>query len=121
MRLSDYKGEKALDVLANMLEPATEILADSEVANSVGRGEAPVKAVKIAIKRHKRAVIELLAALNDIPADEYAEQVSLLTLPKQLLELMNDKDVQSLFSSQGQMTENKSSGSATENIEANET
>ena len=120
MRLSDYRGEKALDVLAAMLEPATEILADSEVANGVKRGDIPVKIVKVAIQRHKRAVIELLAALNDMPPDEYAEQVSLLTLPKQLLELMNDKDVQSLFTSQGQMTGKQSSGSATEITGENE-
>jgi hypothetical protein len=118
MKLSDYKGEKALDVLANMLEPATEILADNEVANGIKRGDIPVKIVKVAIQRHKRAVIELLAALNDMPPDEYAEQVSLLTLPKQLLELMNDEDVQSLFSSRGQMTEAQFSGSAMESTGA---
>ena len=33
MKLSDYEGEQALDVLADLIEPAMEIMADKEMAD----------------------------------------------------------------------------------------
>ena len=122
MRLSDFKGEAALDVLADIIEPLANILADKEIQALSKKENTPVIAmVKPAIKNHKKDLIEILARLDEKPVDEYEKTMSLLTLPKQVLELLNDPEVQSLFQSQGQITQNSfaDSTSAMESTEAN--
>ena len=121
MRLSDYKGEEALDVLADIIEPLSNIITDDDIQRMAKEKDTPVLAmVKPAIKNHKKDLIEILARLENQPVDVYAAKMTLLTLPKQVLELLNDPEVQSLFQSQGksEITSLASSSSATENTEA---
>ena len=119
MKLSDYKGEQAIDVLVELMEPATAIMADKEIARLVQSKVPVIKIVKAAIKNHKKEVIEILAVLDGEDPEKYAEKVTLFTLPVKLLEVLNDPMMQSLFTSQGQMTEVLST-SAMENTEASE-
>ena len=111
MRLSDFKGEAALDALADLIEPVADVAGDSKVADLI-RSKQYVKAVKVAIKGHKRSVIEILAVLDG--ADPATYQPSLTTLPAKLLEILNDPEFVDLFSSQGQTEEQTYSGSAME-------
>lgn len=97
MRLSEVKGERALDVLADIIEPISEIIADKEVAKTLRSGKKS-KAVSLAIKNHKKAVIEVLAALDGKSVNEY--ECNLLSLPKQVLDIVNDPAVIELFTSQ---------------------
>lgn len=115
MRLSEIKGEKALDVLVDLLDPATEIFGDSELAELM-RKKDRVGAVKVAIGKHKKSVITMLALLNDEDPNTY--EPSLLALPKLLLEIFNDPELINLFPPQVQNMEKTSSGPATENTEA---
>lgn len=115
MKLSEIKGEKALDVLADLIEPASEIMTDKMVVATAKSGQK-MRAIKLAIKNHKKAVIEILAAL-DGAEDVDSYEVNVLTLPVKFVEIFNDPDVMSLFTLQGQKTEKTSSGSATENTE----
>lgn len=117
MKLSDYKGEQALDLLADLIEPATAIMADKEIARAIKAKLPTIKIVKAAIKNHKQEVIEILATLDGEDAKEYAEKVTLFTLPVKLLEIFNDPDLMSLFTSQGQKTDETYSGSAAESTE----
>jgi hypothetical protein len=98
MKLSDIKGERALDVLADMIEPVSEILGDKEIAGILQAGKAPAKAIKLALKNHKRAVLDMMAAIDGEDPKTY--QPSIFVLPKRLLDLLNDPEVQRLFSSQ---------------------
>lgn len=104
MKLSEYRGDDALEVLAELLEPAVEILADADIAAAwrdknpnKTRGQKQLKAVSIAIKKHKEAVIAILAALDHETPDEYREKINVVTLPKKLLEVLNDKDLRTFF------------------------
>jgi hypothetical protein len=63
-------------------------------------------------------VIEILAILDGADPKDYAEKVTLFTLPAKLLEIINDPDLMSLFTLQGQNKDETNSGSALENIEA---
>lgn len=123
MRLSDYKGEEALDVLADIIEPLTAIFADEEFRDLTKQKNTPVvKFVKPMIKNHKKELIEVLARLENKPVEEYKQGLTLMTLPLQVLEFINDPEIQNLFHSQSQ-TEQKpsaSTGSAPENTEAKE-
>jgi hypothetical protein len=56
MKLSDYKDEAALDLLAELIEPAAEIMGDQEVIEAA-KIENMARVASVAIKRHKRAVL----------------------------------------------------------------
>ena len=74
MKLSDYKGEEALDVLADIIEPVTFILADADIQKmraeeqkkreAAERNKTPYRSapmisyVKPAIKNHKKEIIQ---------------------------------------------------------------
>lgn len=124
MKLSEYRGDDALEVLAELIEPTVEILADADIAAAwrdrnpnKTRGQKQLKAVSIALKKHKEAVIAILAALDHETQDEYREKINVVTLPKKLLEVLNDKDLRAFFTSQEQ-TRGVPSGSASASTEA---
>lgn len=98
MKLSEIKGERALDVLADLIDPVAEIFGDKEIMTALQSGKAPAKAIKLALKNHKRAVLDMMAAIDGEDPETY--QPSLFVLPKRLLDLLNDPEVQQLFSSQ---------------------
>ncbi len=116
MKLSEFKGEQAIEVLADLIDPVAAIMSDEEV-KTMARAKIPkIKIVKVLLKNHKKEVIEILAILDGADPEGYAEKVSLVTLPVKLLEIMNDPDLESLFTLQGQNKEETTSSSATESI-----
>lgn len=117
MKLSEIKGEKALDVLADLIEPTANIMADGEVAKLYNSEQPKLNLVKHILKNNKKEVIEILAILEDENPKEYAKKITVTTLPMKLLELINDQDLIAVFQSQGQTAEQTSSGSVTENTE----
>jgi len=97
MKLSEIRGEAALDLLADIIEPAAEIMSDPEIkelAEAKNKG-AIVKAI---IKKHKKSIMVILAALDGVPVDEY--QMNVFTLPMKLLEILNDPELVDFFTSQ---------------------
>ena len=116
MQLSDYKGEEALEILADLIEPAAEIFGDKEFARRYRTNR--LEAAKYALKNKGKAVITVLAVLDKENPETY--QPGLLTIPVRLLEVLNDPDLVSLFTSQAQNAEKTSSGPAMENTEATE-
>ena len=50
MNLSDYKGEDAIDMLADLFEPAAYIMADKEVAEIARSGKPTIKLIKPMLK-----------------------------------------------------------------------
>lgn len=92
-KLSEIKGEEALDVLAEILVPITAIVNDEEVRNGFDTNVA--MCVSIALKKHKAEVIDILAAIDGKPKEEL--DIDLLTLPAVVTEILSDPAVQSLF------------------------
>ena len=115
MKLSDYKGEEALDLIVELLDPITKIMSDKQIADAYQK-VSKLEAIKIAIKNHKTEVIEILAILDGEDPKEY--EVNIFTLPVKILQILNDPELIKLFGSQGQTGGAKSSGSVLENIEA---
>ncbi len=109
MRLADVKDEQALDILAEIIEPATAICQNQKLVEAVRKNENRVKIATIAIKENKKEVMQILAALNGVPFEEY--HCNPISVSKHLAEII------SLFFSQAQMAEQTSSTSASENIE----
>ena len=94
-KLSEIKGEEALDVLAEIIEPAAEIFTDEAVKKALTEGKNKLEAVKVVLKNHKKAVIAVMAALEGVAVKEY--QPPLLALPTMLMEVLNDPELQKLF------------------------
>lgn len=118
MKLSEYKNMEALELLAEIIGPITEIMGDKEVAKCLKKKGKIATAVSIAIKNHKEAVFKLLASLDGKSVEEY--ECNVFTLPQKLLEILNDKELASFFGLQGQTDITALSGSATENTQEKE-
>ena len=93
-KLSEIKGEEALDVLAEIIEPAAQIFTDENVKEALKSGSR-IKAAKIILKDHKKAILTLMAALEETPVEEY--KPTLLALPALIIEILNDPELNSLF------------------------
>ena len=115
MKITDFENEKALDALADLLDPLSVILTDKAIKELYQSEPSKLKLVKALLKTHKTEIIQILAILDDTPVEQY--KVNILTLPAKLLEILNDPTIQDLFTSQGQKNTETSSGSAMGNIE----
>lgn len=117
MKITDYKNEDAIDLLADIIEPASKIFADAELKKaSAKKGVKMADLAKIALKNNKSAIIEILARLDGKTVEEY--ECTPVSVLMSVLEILNDKELLSFFQSQGQMMAQNSSGSATENTKA---
>ena len=107
-KLSDYHGEDAIEVLADIIEPFALIMADSDIqklakdAQEKKGSVQPIQYIKVALKKHKHEVLEILARINDMPVDEYEKTVNVVTLPMEVLAIVNDEAIKSLFTSHRQ-------------------
>ena len=113
MKLSEYQGEAALDILADLIEPAGVIMSDKQIGDIFQ--ENRFKAIGLAIKNHKKAVMQIMATMDGVPVDEY--KCNVFSLPVKIMELLNDPEMIRLFQYQSQTGDANSSGSASENTE----
>lgn len=97
MKLSDYKNEDAVEVIADIIEPLSVIFTDEEIKNEKNK----MKAIAKALKKYKKEVIQILARIDGVSVNEY--ECNALTLPIKVLEVMNDKEVQDFLESLGAM------------------
>ena len=112
-KLSDFQGEEALDLLADLIEPASEIMADPKMRELIeGKNKGAI--VKALIKNHKKQIIEILAIIDGVPVEEY--KVNVFTIPLKLLDILNDKELVDFFTSQEQMEEQTASIGSLETI-----
>lgn len=114
MKLSEFRDDAALDLIADIIEPATEILADPAIKEAFSRSK--MAAIKVAIKSHKNAIREIVARLDGKNPEEY--HFTALSLPVKLLTLLNDPELQQLFTLSGQTEGENACSSASENTEA---
>lgn len=113
-RLSEYKDEEALDLLADILSPTVEIMQDESVQKFFNKGDEKMTVadvVTLVIKTHKKAVMQIMAALEGVPSEEY--HCNIFTLPAQLMQVVNDPDLRAFFALQSQTDSASTSGSAT--------
>lgn len=117
MKLSEIKGEKALDMWVDLIDPISAIIGDEEVEKAYKSGQK-LQAVKIAIKSHKKEVTTILAIIDGEDPETY--EPSAIAIPVKLAEIFNDPAISDLFISQEQTMDETLFGPATESTEANE-
>jgi hypothetical protein len=103
MKLSEIKGKKALETLADLMEPIAKILENGEIKKSVENNETAIKIAQRLLKGWPDEIITILALLDGEKPETY--EVNLLALPVKVLELINDPEIQTLFFSQDQTEE----------------
>ena len=129
MKLSDVKGDRVFDVIADLIEPIANIASDKEATEMFKKKKVPegmeakaflmqrlTKALPQLLKGHKQDVIAILSIIKGCSPEEYAEQMTFFTLVRDCTDLLNDKDFTKLFISA--QTEEPSSASAPMTSEA---
>lgn len=119
MKLEMMKGEDAIDKLADILVPLTNIINDTEIRKQFNtENRKVIELVQYILKNHKKDIVEVMAVLDGTTPDKY--KCNVLTLPKELIELLNDKEVNELFTSYVASMVPTAFGSATENTQETE-
>lgn len=126
LKLTDIKGERSFDVLADLVNPVANIAADPDAAELFGRRALPEgmtvkeyvlhrlrKAMPVLLKKHKKDVIKILSLLSDMSEKEYKEQITFEGVLTDMSDLMTDPIFNAFFTTQQSMDE--SFGSASEN------
>ena len=95
-KLSDYKGEEAIDLWINLLEPITKITSDENVAR-VFRSKKPiVERAKTILDSHKSEACEILLAIDPTPIDALNLIIRLVDL---LIEIESHEELKHFFTS----------------------
>ena len=126
MRLSDIKGDRVFDVIADIIDPIANIASDETASALFKREKLPEgmtakafllerarKAVPALLKWHKSDIITVLATIEGISADDYRASLTLAKLMQDTAELLTDEAFGEHFISAQSGT---SSVSAQENI-----
>ena len=110
MKLLEVRGEEALSLLGDIFDPIVVLAQDPEILHCIETGQK-VKAIKYALKKHPKTILELMALCEGVPVEDY--KPAIYELPSKLLEIVNHPEVAKLFTTQAQ-TAAPSIGSATE-------
>ena len=94
MKLSEIKGDDAIDIVAEMIDPVTEILADEEIVSAYRSGKPDLLLIKMVLKNHKKAIKTILALLNGENPETY--EPNILVLPFMIKDLISDEEFMSL-------------------------
>lgn len=112
------QNEEAVELLADIVEPAIEIFTDPEIANAMQK-DSSIVLIKKALKRHSKEVVDIMAALDGI--DRKKAKYTIPVIIKKLMELVNDKELLGFFTELAQQDSEIISGSATANTTADVT
>lgn len=126
LKLSEIKGERCIDVLADLVDPVANIAADKEAANLFGARDLPEgmttreyvvhrlrNAIPALLRSHKADLVKIFSTLSNMTEAEYLEQLTLEGIILDVSGLMTDALFNAFFTS-AQSTE-ESFGSASEN------
>ncbi|MBR4266488.1 MAG: hypothetical protein IKQ46_10590 [Bacteroidales bacterium] len=117
MKLSEIKGDRSIEVIADILEQVAIIAADPEAmkfftekpkVDKNGNMLEPMEkwvAKRIGeklpylLKTHKKALYTIFATLEGVPVDKYIESVTIAKIIKSLVDLFTDESIAPLFTS----------------------
>ena len=116
MKLSDYKDEKGVEVVAKLMIPICKIVANPE--NAKARGKAPLEFASTMFQNSPSEVKEMLAILADVDPAEY--HCNGATVLKGLFDMLADPELMQLFGLQSKKTGQTCSGSQSETTVAPE-
>lgn len=112
MRLSEIRGERVFDVIADIIEPACNIASDKEAAALFDRSEKKPdgmsttefvmgkvkRSVPVLMRSHKEDLIAILAIVDGVDVDEYRETLTMPKLIQGVYEILTDEDLLAFLS-----------------------
>ena len=113
MKLSEIKGDRAVEVIADLIEPVANIASDKECADlfsvkpvkgedrNVTARKHLVKKVPLLLKTHKHDVIQIIATLDGKSIDD----MNLFNIMQSLISMIQDEALIQLFTSAAQSVE----------------
>ena len=117
-KLSDYKGDDAIELWADLLEPLTNILGDDKMQKAITSGKAKLMIAKDILKNHKKDAVSILQRIDPAPIDGMN---LILRLVAVLSDIGESEELKSFFGYAEQVrTESESIGLPTENTEGAE-
>lgn len=109
MRLSDFKDEKAIEIVAKLLVPIGNIAGNAK--NVKAKEEGKLAFASALLQNNAKDVMAMFAILNEKdPADYHCDAASVLV---ETLDMMNDPALMALFGLQGQTQGSSGSASMT--------
>lgn len=131
MKLSDIKGDRVLDTIADIIDPIANIAKDKDVAAMFKREAVPdgmeareffaerMRAgMPALLKGHKFDIIAILAAIEGVTPEQYAASLNLAKLFIDTMELLTDEAFVDFLSSPKTETAASAFGSASASSEA---
>lgn len=125
MKLSDVKGERVFDVIADIVDPIANIAEDEQACKMFVTEVLPkgmtarqflLKKIRVSVPKlcrdHKKDVITIVSSIGNISKKQYVDNLTLTSLMKDFTDLLTDETFMELFIS-AQNRENFS-GSAQE-------
>lgn len=110
MRFSEIKGERAMDVICELIEPIAAISLDKEAGDLFCRRDLPegedaadfvlkrmTKSYPALMKKHRAELIHIMATLEGVSDEEYTEGMTMAKLLGGLTSLVTDPYFRSFF------------------------
>lgn len=128
MKLSEIKGERTLEVIAELIDPIANIAEDENASLLFKKTKGDSKdkkkdllkkirkSVPSIVKNHKDDIISIFSTLSGKTKEEYTNKLDLLSLIKDFTELVTDDCFITLFISAQTMEEDSVSGTVQENM-----
>ena len=114
MKLSDIKGDRVLDVIADIIDPIANIVQDKDVAAMFKREAVPEgmdareffagrmrKGLPVLLKGHKADIIAVMSAIEGVTPAQYAASLDLPKLFTDAMDLVTDDALLDFLSSSG--------------------
>lgn len=111
-RLSDYKDEEAIDLVADLLDPVATVIKG--IAECKKDCNTNVELARNLLKNHKAETIEILQRIDDTPITAVNIIGRVVSF---LIDIQEDKELLYFFNSVAQETDKSSSGAHTENTQ----
>lgn len=103
MKLSDIKGDRVLDVIADIIDPIANMVQDKDIAAMFKREAVPegmdardffakrmCKGLPVLLKGHKADIIAIMAAIEGVTPEQYAASLDFPKLFTDVMELVTD-------------------------------
>lgn len=113
MRLSEFKDEKALEVVAGLLEPIGNIVTNT--ANATAKNGGLLDLAAAMLKNNAHDVMTMLAILDDKPPETYT--CTAATVLRDVMNMLSDPELLQLFGLQSQTSTSAGSASLTSEVE----
>lgn len=111
MKLSEIRGERVFDVLADVITPVATIARDDDAMKLFSAEGKPedmsawewfveraTVAMPVILKTYRNEICQIMATVNDVPVDEYVEGITIQKLLRDTIDLVTDSEFISFFS-----------------------